>query len=471
MIQIANLLACSREIARSNLQTIIEEKGGIRMNAFYRIFVLILCMSFLAAASTLGQTSQAHSQPEPIPAVDPPPEAPAFGWNWEASQYMWNGTTFWTSGSKRELGLNIFHNPVAVSNNYLLRVDDQVCLGDDIQVFNTETTGEWFSKGGPQDSPPILFVDDINAARQSIYSGDISFVGETYYGSVCAGKRRVYADKDEADFKGTWAQNCAFDGQVICEKSCTELSADGSSIPTSAVTVLADGSYTFDCQTSCFLFIHKVADPEVLLSGEKKPIAHIDDQPDESDNLETFLEWSAPVLQKYISLEVNSILDLSGSGGSVPLSFDSEIAFAGVVATTGPTLTIEENGYNAELGILYATVTNEGGIGAIVDSVNLPSNPGAEVLYAPASLGAGESDDILISLSDTGTAHLDVAYRAEALGCQDTKEYANTYGFNLANAENPYTAEVIVAGYDLILRKGVEPEPNLLDLRSVLGTQ
>jgi hypothetical protein len=257
--------------------------------------------------------------------------------------------------------------------------------------------------------------------------------------------------------ESNWILNCVFSGQVICEKTCSDTGQEG--VPFDQVVVVGDGSYTFDCDTTCFLFMNKI--------GEGTPYYIPGYRYGDATNKEFISRY----VNKYLTKETNTILDLKfPETGTSSLGFTSEIAFAGVVNKDAPEFSIEENGYNPDIGILYATITNTGGIGAAIDTITLENNPNANIIYSPTKLEAGKSDDIIISIM-SDTAHLDIAYRAEKLGCQKQKEYANSYAFNLQNTINPYEQKIQHTQYDIILKKGIEPENNLLDLRLILGTQ
>ncbi|MFH1510997.1 MAG: hypothetical protein ABIF10_04840, partial [Candidatus Woesearchaeota archaeon] len=373
------------------------------------------------------------ASPEPVPVPQP-----SF-WLWQAEEYQWEGQTWWREGSKREIGLNIFHNPVVESSNYLLRMEDEVCLGETIQVNNAELTAEWYSKGGPQDSPPVLFVDDLAAAKAKIVGGDISFIPETYLASCCSGKKK----------ENGWLNNCVFNGQVVCESSCSDYDQNGNEIPSGDLQVLSDGTYTYDCTVSCFMFVHKVSTTEE----------------------EVILKDLSSQANDYVSTEVNTILDLvfPEEQEQKYLTFTSEIAFKGVVETKGPSITVEENSYNPEIGVLCFKVKNEGDTDAIIDAITVPTDPNTQILYVPEKLKAGESDDVLVGVTGSDSENIDIAYRAETLGCQKTKEYANSYTFNLASSYSPYEKRLDGAGYQIILKKGIQPEENLLDLRQIIG--
>ncbi len=320
----------------------------------------------------------------------------------------------------REMGVNVFYNPLLESSNYLLRLDEEICIGNEVQVINSEMSGEWFGKGGPNDSPPVLFVDDLAVAKQKIASGDTSFIPQVHWGTYCS------TNYDN------FARHCMFLGQVICASDC-----DDESLPNERITVTADGQYTTDCQTSCFLYVK---------------------------NIGGYINWG--MTEPTIGPSVESGIDLQvGPASGQPLSFTSELGFQGVVDAEGPQITVQDDGYSSTLGLLIFSIKNTGDIGAAIDALDVP--PGAQVLYSPKHLHPGESDDVIVSMENGGQTSLSVAFRADDLGCQVTKEYSTALGFNLNEASDPFEG-TNPGEYDVVLQKGIQPRPNLLDLREIV---
>ena len=88
------------------------------------------------------------------------------------------------------IGVNFYLEPRFITRGYILRSDDDICVGDVLSVEGSSLSGEWFDKGGPRDTPPVLWVDDLDAVKEQINEG--TFSTETYVSYICFGPHRWY---------------------------------------------------------------------------------------------------------------------------------------------------------------------------------------------------------------------------------------------------------------------------------------
>ncbi|MCB9362180.1 hypothetical protein H6504_01980 [Candidatus Woesearchaeota archaeon] len=364
--------------------------------------ITLLLALVLCSAASFG--AQIHAQPGPGDDPVNPPPAPISATNYD--------------DRTKHLGLNIFYNPVLYTNNYLVNYQGQVCVGSELQVLNKEISGEWFDKGGPTDSPPITFVDNLMQAKRDFLSGNLYLEG--YEGTLCSWLRLQESAECNQTGLPEHCENvaegfCNFRGQVFCEDSCSN-----NNIPLSDFTAQGDAVYTKACDVKCALFR---SDANVVW------------------DLRTDVAQTA----------------------SPAADYEAELAFKGVLSTEGPRLEVQETSYNEYLGVLRMKVQNTGDIGAKLDSAVLP---GAEVMYMPKEVGAGQSDEIIMLIAGNGNKQVQLAYRAEELGCQNTVAHSNGFSVELAPGAI-LTPPPIVTNpdtYEVVLAKGQQPKENLLDL-------
>jgi hypothetical protein len=60
--------------------------------------------------------------------------------------------------SRGDVGLNFYLTSVLSYGNNVISDGSNVCVGQPLQLSSRSTNSEWFSKGGPVDSPPVTFV-------------------------------------------------------------------------------------------------------------------------------------------------------------------------------------------------------------------------------------------------------------------------------------------------------------------------
>jgi hypothetical protein len=158
------------------------------------------------------------------------------------------------------LGLNFYLNPKFSVSGVSLKKNDGVCAGSEIELSDDIMRGEFFEKGGPISSPPIEFVEDLDAVKKKIDQGD--FTTGTYYARICVWAavdclRRYSVTPGHCEP----AARCIVDGTVICSPNCT--------IKYSGVERISDNmfkaqktdrvTFEFSCKPDCIFFVDRKA--------------------------------------------------------------------------------------------------------------------------------------------------------------------------------------------------------------------
>ncbi|MCK4429623.1 MAG: hypothetical protein KAU95_04555 [Candidatus Aenigmarchaeota archaeon] len=300
-----------------------------------------------------------------------------------------------------KLGVNYYFNPKLVDRGYVLKAGDQCCVGDTVSVEKSTFSGEWFRKGGPKDTPPVLWVDDLNEVKRKINEG--TFNATTYKAFVCY----------SINIKET--TKCAVKGVLVCSADCKDVGNHGFSGGKFEVTKEGIIQIGANCSTNCIYFVNGRTETE-----------------------KTQTKWQ------------DWIVDLPNCGvKDIPISdfmtLDSQIknvlsmvTINATKGTRGPDLRIQKAFYNPRIIIgdpLYVklSVKNTGDLEAKLDKINLSVS--AKILYCPKTLGAGEESEIIIEamVEDTANLELELEYRSDKLGCLPTKDFKET--FNLGRIE------------------------------------
>ena len=404
-----------------------------------------------------ADTAQFHAQPsprEPDPPVhdhEPYPDLPP---------------------PQRHYGLNIFLNHYLTVDNIALKENEAICIDDEVVFESGNVSGEWFSKGGPTDSPPVQFlpadgIETLEEARAAIFRGETGFIDAVYLGSFCSGAQWIeyfnvhyneyYNDNYRMQVR-VWEDLCKFYGQVICENNCVQ---SGST---------EQQAIRFDCSAECFLYVERI--------------------PDVSDPVGTKQRnW----------INVSAVFEHGEKDSS--FTYISDYSFKRVTESKGPDIDVTLSRFYEDK--LYLVMQNKGDIGAIIDYIRTDS--GSQVFYAQGNLNPGMATDVIVFLrpqlglkaggQTSAPQQLEVAYRATDKACQDRVDYVKVFSLDFSYPEQPVREQKLVeeeklakdvavadegepleiingqkrAHYDLILEYGKQPKPNLLDLREVVG--
>ncbi|MBN2251729.1 MAG: hypothetical protein JW724_06625 [Candidatus Altiarchaeota archaeon] len=319
---------------------------------------------------------------------------------------------------KSVYGLNIYFEPkITTDRGFNLKDGDQCCVGDTITVGITGS-GEFYGKGGPTDSPPIEFVEDLDEKIKEIELG--LYKPKTHPLPVCTYLARCYECPQcwgisgcQCTYEGViddgqeWNCECIKVAAVLCEAPCKNSNFGGIEDISNNIFQVKDAGtleiYT-TCMARCIMYYE---------SGSYH-----------------FIELGGPDTPWYYGDE----------GGGTNKAVISERLFVNAVTgTRGPDLKIKDYTYNQVDGknLIRVEITNEGDMNALLDNTAL-NVPGYEILYQPQEIAPGETTEIIIECSEKDITGLKATldYRSEKLGCSDTKSFSSVFAVGGCNADS-----------------------------------
>ena len=301
------------------------------------------------------------------------------------------GPTLATSGlSSGHVGVDFVFNPKLQSRGYVLNNNGQVCVGDSLTLAETSVGGEWYQKGGPNDSPPIEFVDDLDAVKAQISAG--TYKTKLYHGTICS-----WGVSAEAV---TGPSRCIVDASMICSHKCNvDDSGSVNKLSDNRFEITGEGSVEIklECPTECIFFVDR---EEGIYQGPALPT----------------------LSRAYGTMTIQS-----------PGTLTSTTVLNAVSGTRGPDLRVTKTTYMSRISQdqpLYARmfVENTGDMEAIIDSVEL-NLANSEIMYKPKTILPGDNVEILIKADAQDISELKVTfeYRSDKLGCLGKKEFSDTF--------------------------------------------
>ncbi len=300
-----------------------------------------------------------------------------------------------TSGmSTGHIAVDIFFNPKLQTRGYVLNDDGQICVGDSFTIDDAALVGEWYQKGGPNDTPPIEFVDDLDAVKAQIGAGTYST--KVYRGTICSWRR--FQDQETGPLK------CVVDGAMICSYDCNMQNAGPiKKLSDYRFEITDEGpvEVKIECPVECIFFVDRKEDTYILASSPSTTT----DMP-----------------KAYGTMNIAS-----------PGTLTSTTTLNGIKQARGPDLRVIKTAYLPRISEdqpMYARllVENAGDMEAIIDSVNL-NLPNCEVMYKPKTMFPGEEAEILVKADAGHISELKASfeYRADNLGCLSRKEFSETF--------------------------------------------
>ena len=300
-------------------------------------------------------------------------------------------------------GLNLYYNPkLSTDRGYNLKDGDQCCVGDTLTLMS-EGSGEFYGKGGPIDSPPVVFVDDLDATIEEI-------------------KGKKYKPKTYVISVGKWGAHAGripnvVDAAVICESPCKSRNFGNiKEISKERFQVLDGGmveSYT-ECSVRCIMYYASqkyCAQHGSFIAGVKDTRHYVCYDIDEGE---------------YGFLDLNK----------TKTYIQDNVFINAVSSTRGPDINVRKYTYNTEttpVNILVE-VENTGDMKAELKKVSL-NIPNYKILYMPSELMPGETSEIIIEADVDNTLGLKatVKYRSDKLGCAKTKDFKESFAIGGCN--------------------------------------
>ncbi|MBI4173123.1 MAG: hypothetical protein HY519_00210, partial [Candidatus Aenigmarchaeota archaeon] len=302
---------------------------------------------------------------------------------------------------------------------------DEVCVGDTLKTTQLAPNAEWYSKGGPHDSPPVLVVDNLDSVIEQITAG--TYKAETYSTFVCA-----YGGN------GNTPQQCIASAQVICQVKCS-LESTGLAQAADGYVVAQAGEITASasCTPQCILFVDRQPGTYQLVSSSGLPVG----------DRQSRGSYEMPAAYGYMKLcgMGNDNCPLSDTGqfktgsdisqgfaargqstlGRVP-AITRTFSITAKPVTKGSSLQLTQHTTQLPNGrqLVRIEATNDGDTGANIEGLRA-TNAELDVLYAPAYIAPGETQDIIAEVAAEPGKAVEFAadYEAETIGCQEEKDY------------------------------------------------
>jgi len=283
--------------------------------------------------------------------------------------------------SKAAIALNIYYNPVVIAKNYVLKTGDDVCFNDDISLGENTFAGEWFQKGGPTDSPPVVWVDDLDDLKKRVNEHKLTPKTYLTFFYLCL----------ERDF-----YKCIANAAVFCSRKC-DLSADGSLSSEEQNNFKAaqegEGAIDVNCKIDCTMYVSPLRSsqlPFYFKNREKIPKFK-----------PTFVD---------LIFENDAVKDMSFS-----------INLNAVGAQKPPKLDVLSKQYDEDTGTMVLKIANTGDVGMTIDEISF--NHHYKIISSPYKLAGGEQADLLVQMDNEDSIVMSAKYRSDKLGCLDKKEF------------------------------------------------
>lgn len=284
-----------------------------------------------------------------------------------------------------ETGINFYSNPRVIDRGYVIKNGEECCVGSEMRLDALSLLGEWFSKGGPNDSPPIKWVENLSEVKEKINSKIYST--ETYEATICSWR----AIKE----KTTGPERCKVWGSLICSSDC-KIFSDGGNVNQNEKTfkVSSSGivSLNFVCPVECIFFV------------DRRNKANL-------SNVYGYLELGKKLPELVNTLNLKAVEKSIGP--------DLELKKATITSTN-----LKEN----EKTFIKMIMKNSGDMTAKIDKINL-NLKNYEILYSPKELAPNEETEIIIKAraENVGTIKANIEYRSEMLGCLPTKNFTESF--------------------------------------------
>lgn len=344
--------------------------------------------------------------------------------------------------------INLYSSLQIVDRGYVLKDGDTFCKGDELNTFADTKSGEWFSKGGPEDTPPIqwlscpelesMLTDLIEWHKVNSYPNNYrptmsDTLPDTYVVDNDAVNREdivVYRTPVDSNY-GVWS---AYLSLLCCQDEMTPLDESESE---------DESVYQVDTNPICMMYFDSLSSTNW---GDKFAVPSI---------AYNYLPTFKPLI--YGNEENNPRIGFSGTGGNhfsdmnwIDEYFEMSMFGAShsmtltevdpALGERGPDIEIKRSYYQPTLYegaplYLRMVVKNTGDMLAHIDTVSLNA-PEYEILYAPQSLFGGETSEIIIETTATDMSELKVQvdYFADEVGCLPTKDFTESFSFGNIDA-------------------------------------
>ena len=342
------------------------------------------------------------------------------------------------------IAINLYSSLQIVDRGYVLKDGDTFCSGDELGAKYENTGGEWFSKGGPTDTPPIQWMSCgelkdflthlVEWHKTNSYPEDYNPVSDggvpsSYVVNNDAVSRDdivVYLAGSDPYGRG-WSIYFAL---LCCQGEIIPLSETENS-DTYVYEVNSDPKCVmyFDSLYSDGYWMDKFVFPSVKYNYLPvfKPLIFGNAAYGGGDVGQYFsdLGWieryfDAPLFQSSHSMTLTRVEPAEGERGP-----DIEITKSYYQSSV----------YEGAPLYLRLVVKNTGDMLAHVDTVSLNADV-YDVIYKPESLYGGETSEIIVETigKDVSELKLTVEYFSDELGCLPTKNFVESFSLGSIDA-------------------------------------
>lgn len=290
------------------------------------------------------------------------------------------------------IGINYYGNLRLIDRGYIINNQGECCTDSKMKLDSLSLSGEWFTKGGPRDSPPIEWVDNLEEVKRKIDNRE--FTTTVYDALVC--NWRAVKEKE------TGPERCEVRAALICSSSCKLLPSSKVSLDSTnnEIIVKEEGTHTleYDCPVDCIFFIDR---RNMTSKHSNKLLSDVYGYAEIKGNLKNIKQ---------------SIMVRAKKGERGP---DLEL----ISSKIG-----KESLKEGEKFYIKLKIKNIGDKEAKLDKIFLNIN-NYEFVYSPKTLKPGEEGEILIKAraDNITTLNIDFNYRADSIGCLKTLNFKEKF--------------------------------------------
>ncbi|RKY40993.1 MAG: hypothetical protein DRP85_07425 [Candidatus Makaraimicrobium thalassicum] len=340
--------------------------------------------------------------------------------------------------------INLYSSLQIVDRGYVLKDGDTFCSGDELESKYDNTGGEWFTKGGPSDTPPIQWMSCpelkdmvthlVEWHKTNVYPDDYKPVfdgsaSDSYIVDNDAVNRDdiVVYQSNSAHYGRGWSSYLA----LLC--------CQGETSPLSEAEDNDVSVYEINSDPKCVMYFDSLYStrgwgdwmdvPSVKYNylPEFKPLIFGNSRNGRNDLGHYFsdLSWieryfDAPLFQSSYSMTLTPVEPAEGERGP-----DIEITKSYYQSSV----------YEGAPLYLRLVVRNTGDMLAHIDTVSLNADV-YDVIYKPESLYGGETSEIIVETKgkDISELKLTVEYFSDELGCLPTKNFIESFSLGSVDA-------------------------------------
>ena len=286
---------------------------------------------------------------------------------------------------KGETGVNFYSNPRLIDRGYIIKNGEECCVGSEIELDSLSLSGEWFSKGGPNDSPPIKWVENLSEVKEKINAGEYST--ETYEATICSWRAIME--------KTTGPERCKVWGTLICSSDCKIFSYNGE---------VNQNEKTFKVSSSGLISLNFICPVECIFFVDRR-------NKDGLSNVYGYMELGKKLPELVNSLNLKAVEKSLGP--------DLELKRSTITSAS-----LKEN----EKTFIKMVLKNSGDMTAKIDKIKL-NLKNYEILHYPRELAPNEEAEIIIKAraENVGTIRANIEYRSDSLGCLPTKNFTESF--------------------------------------------